>query len=159
MPPEKVLIVLDDFAEQREGVHIRLLAALITASRFCSDLSKRHELAAMLAKPCYFDVPKDYLENALVGPFDTGRGIKEQNEFIAFDAHRIGAPTQAAGEMVLDFVKSFSRIKKYPSIPSDILEKTFRKDIYDKATRLENDASRSAMPASQLLSDRLPAAC
>ena len=159
MPPEKVLIVLEDFAEQRESVHIRLLAALITASRFCSDLSKRHELAAMLAKPCYFDVPKDHLENALVGPFDTGKGIKEQNEFIAFDAHRIGAPTQAAGEMVLDFVKSFSRIKKYSSIPSDILEKTFRKDIYDKATRLENDASRSAMPASQLLSDRLPAAC
>lgn len=156
-PPEKVLIVLDDFAEQRESIHVRLLAALIAASQFCSDLSKRHELAAMLAKPCYFDVPQSYLENALVGPFDTGRGLKKQDEFITFDAHTIGAPTQAAGKMVLDFVKSFSRVKKNPPLPSDILEKTFRKDIYDQATRLENDTSRSAIPASQALSSRLQA--
>jgi ABC-type nitrate/sulfonate/bicarbonate transport system substrate-binding protein len=150
--PEKVVLVLDDFAEQKESVHLRLLAALITASRFCSDPSNRRELATILAKPCYFDVPEDYLKNALVGPFDTGRGIREQNEFIAFDAHAIGAPTQNAGRLVLDLVKSCSRVTKNPSFPSDVIEKTFRKDIYDKATRLENNEKRSAVPASKVLS-------
>jgi ABC-type nitrate/sulfonate/bicarbonate transport system substrate-binding protein len=141
--PEKVLLVLEDFAEQRESVHLRLLAALIAASRFCEDLSHRQSLAAMLAKPCYFDVPEDYLKNALTGPFDTGRGIKKQNSFITYDAQAIGAPTQAAGRMVFDLVKSFGCATKSP-LSSDVIEKTFRKDIYDKATRLECDNTRRA---------------
>jgi ABC-type nitrate/sulfonate/bicarbonate transport system substrate-binding protein len=143
--PEKVLLVLEDFAEQRESAHLSLLAALITASRFCEDLSNRSVLAAMLAKPCYFDVPVEYLRNALIGPLDTGRGIKEQNSFITYDAQKIGAPSPATGRLVLDLMKSFGRITKPFSFPSDVIEKTFRKDIYDKATRLESDVRRSAV--------------
>lgn len=135
--PEKVLLVLEDFAQEKEDVHLRLLAALIAASRFCDDLSKREELATMLAKPCYFDVPEDFLKNALVGPLDTGRGIKTQDTFIAYDSATIGAPTQNAGRMVLDLVKSFEPKNKAHLFPSDVIEKTFRKNIYDKATRLE----------------------
>jgi len=33
--PEKALLVLQEFAERREDEHLRLLAALIEASRFC----------------------------------------------------------------------------------------------------------------------------
>jgi len=143
--PEKVLLVLKDFAEQRESVHVRLLAALIAASRFCENLSNRGQLAAMLAKPCYFDVPEDYLKNALVGPFDSGRGIKKQENFISFDAQTIGAPTQATGRMVLDLFKALDRRPSKISLSSDVIEKTFRKDIYDKATRLELNQRRSAV--------------
>lgn len=151
--PEKVLLVMEEFAEQRESVHLRLLAALITASRFCEEPSNRSDLASMLAKPSYFDVPVDYLRNALVGPFDTGRGILEQSNFITYDAQKIGAPTQAAGRAVLELVKSFGRTTKVPSFSSDVIEKTFRQDIYEKATRLEqNTRNRAAQ-----LSPGLPA--
>jgi len=135
--PEKALLVLEDFAEERENAHLRLLAALIAASRFCDDPANRPDLATMLAKKCYFDVPKDYLKNALVGPFQTGRGISQQDTFIAFDAASIGAPTRAAGQSMLDLVRSFGRTTKVPPFPADLIEKTFRQDIYDQATRLE----------------------
>jgi ABC-type nitrate/sulfonate/bicarbonate transport system substrate-binding protein len=144
--PEKVLLVLEDFAEQRESVHLRLLAALITASRFCEDLSKRDELSAMLAQPCYFDVPVHYLQNVLVGPFDSGRGIKKQDALISFDAQTIGAPTQNAGHKVLDMLKSFGRTANAASLPADVIKKTFRKDIYDKATTLEQTERRRTAP-------------
>jgi len=153
LPPEKVLVVLEDFAEQRESVHLRLLAALITAGRFCEEPGNRAELAAILAKPCYFDVPVDYLRNALVGPFDSGRKITEQSSFITYDAQKIGAPTLAAGRAVLDLVKSFGRTTKVSSFPSDVIEKTFRQDIYDKAIRLErNPSDYSVQSATELLS-------
>jgi len=146
--PEKVLLVMEEFAEQRESVHLRLLAALITASRFCEEPSNRNDLASMLAKPSYFDVPVDYLRNALVGPFDTGRGIVEQSSFITYDAQKIGAPTLVAGRMVMDLVKSFGHATKVPSFSSNVIEKTFRQDIYEKATRLERDAKGGAVQPS-----------
>ena len=147
--PEKVLLVLEDFASEREAVHLRLLAALIAASRFCEEPANRNELATFLAKRCYFDVPKDYLKNALVGPFDTGRGIKKQDTFIAFDAASIGAPTQAAGQQMLDLVRSFGRTANVPPFPSDLIEKTFRQDIYDQATRFEqSQKSRSSITSA-----------
>ena len=137
MQPEKVLLVLEEFATEKNGVHLRLLAALIKASRFCDDPANRSALATMLAKPGYLDVPEDYLNNALVGPLNTGRGIKSLDTFITYDAEKVGAPTPAAGQMVLDLVRSFGRTAKLPPLPSDVIEKTFRKDIYDQAIRFE----------------------
>jgi len=154
--PEKVLLVLEDFAHERESSHLRLLAALMAASRFCEDLSRREELATMLAKPCYFDVPEDFLKNALVGPLDTGRGIKKQDTFITFDAATIGVPTQSAGRMVLDLVKSFGPKTNAPSFPTDVIEKTFRKNIYDKATRLDQPKKPGPLLAFQEGADSTP---
>jgi len=164
--PEKVLLVLEDFASERENVHLRLLAALMAASHFCDAPGNRNDLAAMLAKRCYFDVPKEYLKNALVGPFDTGRGIKKQDTFIAFDASIIGAPTQLAGQQMLDLVRSFGRTAKVPPFPSDLVDKTFRKDIYDQATHFEQSRNLGPVGAAPRhpntwpqASDRTVAAC
>jgi ABC-type nitrate/sulfonate/bicarbonate transport system substrate-binding protein len=137
MQPEKVLLVLEDFASEKHAVHLRLLAALIRASRFCDDPANRGMLATMLAKPCYLDVPEGYLNNALVGPINTGRGIKRLDTFITYDAGKIGAPTQAAGQTVLDLVKSFGRTTKVPALSSEVIGKTFREDIYDQAMSFE----------------------
>ena len=54
--PEKVLLVLQDFAEKREEEHLRMIAALIEAGRYCDQPEHRSELARMLAQPAYFDV-------------------------------------------------------------------------------------------------------
>jgi len=148
LQPEKVLLVLEDFASERNAVHLRLLAALIRASRFCDEPANRNALAAMLAKPCYLDVPADYLKNALVGPLNTGRGIKQLDTFITYDAAKIGAPTQASGQMVLDLVKSFARTTKVPPLPGNVIEKTFREDIYNQATCFEQSCNSRPSPAA-----------
>ena len=147
--PEKILLVLENFAKQRANAHLRLLAALIAGCRFCEDLSKRDELIAMLAKPCYFDVPREYLKNSLIGPFDTAHGINKLDTFISFGAGTIGAPTQAAGQKVLKLVKSFGPSPKAPSCSSNIIENIFRNDIYDQATRLEQNHTKGLNTAAR----------
>ena len=90
--PEKVLLVLQDFARNREEEHVRMLAALIEASQFCDIRANRPELARILAQPQYFDVDRQLLANALVGPFESGRGRRVINDFVIYDAWRRALP-------------------------------------------------------------------
>ena len=89
--PEKVLLVLREFAEKREAEHLRMLAALIAASQFCALPENRPELARMLAQPCYFNVDKKLLTNSLVGPFESGHGRRSVKDFVIYDALQAGA--------------------------------------------------------------------
>jgi ABC-type nitrate/sulfonate/bicarbonate transport system substrate-binding protein len=54
--PEKVLLVLEQFAEQREDEHIALVAALAEASIYCEAPANRPALARMLSDSRYLDV-------------------------------------------------------------------------------------------------------
>ncbi len=155
--PEKVLLVLQEFAEKREEEHLRLIAALIEASEFCDQPSNRPELARMLAQSRYFDVPEDHLANSLVGPFYNGRQQRPVPDFVHYDALKAGAPTRAMGKWVFDLVKTLGPEAELPALRSDVIGKVFREDIFRKALALvgpapghgtrENGAAVPADPA------------
>jgi ABC-type nitrate/sulfonate/bicarbonate transport system substrate-binding protein len=134
--PEKVLLVLQEFAEKREEEHVRLLAALIEASQFCDVPGNRPELSRILAQPQYSDVDQRWLANALVGPFETGRGQLDTNEFVIYDALRVGSPTHARGKWVLDLVRSLADSEPTSALRPEIIGKVFRPDIFDKAATM-----------------------
>lgn len=133
--PEKVLLVLQEFAEKREEEHLRMIVALIEASRFCDVPENRPELARMLAQPRYFDVDKKLLVNALVGPFDFGHGRRSVKDFVIYDAMRVGAPTRATGKWVFDLVRNLGGNDSNPALRSEIIPKVFREDIFQKAVK------------------------
>ena len=143
----KVLLVLKDFAEHREEAHLRLIAALIEASRFCDDPAHRKELVRLLSRPGYFDVHPDCLSNSLVGPFNTGRETKSHSNLVTYDALEIGAPTQAVGRLVYDMVKSLSRENDLPRLQPESIKQTFRKDIYDRAVKIA-EVGQYVLPAA-----------
>jgi ABC-type nitrate/sulfonate/bicarbonate transport system substrate-binding protein len=134
--PEKVLLVLRDFAEKREEEHLRMLVALIEASQFCDAPENRPELARMLAQPRYFNVDKKLLANTLVGPFESGHGRRPVRDFVIYDALKAGAPSRATGKWVFDLVRNLGGNDANPALRSEIIPKIFREDIFQKAVKL-----------------------
>jgi ABC-type nitrate/sulfonate/bicarbonate transport system substrate-binding protein len=133
--PEKVLLVLQEFVDTRPDEHLQLLAALMEASVFCEDPGHRRELVRLLAQPRYFDVPADYLANALVGPFDPGLGSATSENLIAYDARKVGRPDRASGRWVLDLVRTLSGPAENALKP-EMIGKVFRCDLYEQARQL-----------------------
>jgi ABC-type nitrate/sulfonate/bicarbonate transport system substrate-binding protein len=131
--PEKVLLVLQDFAEKREEEHLRMIAALIEAGRYCDQAENRPELAKILARPEYFDVEPALLTNALVGPYDTGRGVRPVDEFVIYDASRASEPTRAKARWVFDLVRELGGEKSQGVLRPEMIAKVFREDIYRQA--------------------------
>lgn len=138
--PEKVLLVLQEFAENREEEHLHLIAALIEASRFCDQPGNRPALARMLAARRYFDVPEEQLMNSLVGPFETGRGQRRIPDFATFDALKSGAPTRAMGRKTLDLVRALGPREVCPALRPEVVGRVFRHQIYEKALALTGGA-------------------
>jgi hypothetical protein len=147
------LLVLQEFVEKREEEHLRMIAALIEASQFCDVPENRRELARMLAQRKYFDVNKRLLANALVGPFESGRGRRAVKDFVIYDALRAGAPTRSKGKWVFDLVRTLGGNGAVPALRSEIISRVFREDIFQKAARLCNAAQRPSAEASPFLSE------
>jgi two-component system, oxyanion-binding sensor len=134
--PEKVLLVLQEFAEKREEEHLGLIAALIEASQFCDAPENRPVLAKMLAQSRYFDVPEDFLINSLVGPFNFGHGQRTVSDFVIYNALKAGAPSRAMGRWVFDLVRALGPGTDLPALRSDVIAKVFREDIFKEAVKL-----------------------
>ncbi|HVY72070.1 MAG TPA: CmpA/NrtA family ABC transporter substrate-binding protein [Verrucomicrobiae bacterium] len=134
--PEKVLLVLQDFAEKRAEEHLRLIAALIEASQFCDQPENRPELARMLSQSRYFDVSEELLRKALVGPLDAGHGRQFDGKFVVFDSLQIGAPTRAMGRRTFDLVRTLGPGETNPALHTDVIGKVFREDIFEQAKQL-----------------------
>lgn len=134
--PEKVLLVLQDFAEQREEEHLRMIAALIEAGRYCDVPENRPELARMLAQPAYFDVSRELLANALVGPYQTGHGGRRVEDFVIYDTLKAGAPTRAKGKWVFDLVRTLGGESSNKVLRPEMITKVFREDIFQQAAAL-----------------------
>ncbi|EIP98383.1 ABC-type nitrate/sulfonate/bicarbonate transport system, periplasmic component [Opitutaceae bacterium TAV1] len=147
--PEKALVVLQDFAERREEEHLRMIAALMEASRFCDDPANRPEVVRILARPAWFDLDPACLRNALVGPFDSGRGHAGGfGEVIRYDAFDIGAPSRSRGRQVLDMVNELHPQGDARPFHADIIGKLFRHDIYNQARALADpNAASGVAPA------------
>ena len=144
--PEKVLLVLQEFAERRPEEHLRLLAALIEASVFCDDPANRPELVRMLAQPRYFDVPRDHLANSLVGPFSPGLGSASSDNLIVFDARSVGDPSRIRASWIYDLVATLGKPAAAGALHPDVLPKVFRHDLYAEAMRLAGLSATAPTP-------------
>ena len=152
--PEKALMVLQDFAEQREDEHLRLIAAIVEAGRYCADPANRREMVRILAKPAYFDVDERYLANALIGPFAAANSACDGASIIDYDPQAHGMPTKARGRWIVDLVRSLRSGPPVPALNTDVSAKIFRQDIFSKALKLGNAhtpaANRRGTKATEL---------
>jgi len=139
--PEKVLLVLQDFAEKREEEHLRMIAALIEAGQYCDRPGNRREVVRMLAQPKYFEVEPAILANALVGPYETGRGSRAVEDLIIYDALKAGAPTRDKGRWVYDLVRTLCRAEPNPARP-EIVAQLFREDLFRRALAFTSERAR-----------------
>ncbi|MEI9897213.1 MAG: CmpA/NrtA family ABC transporter substrate-binding protein [Chthoniobacter sp.] len=150
--PEKVLLVLEEFAEQHPEEHLAMVAALVEASIFCETPANRPALARMLAHSRYLDVPVSAVAKSLVGPLETGRGSLDVDDFITF--HRGGAnvPDRAKGRQVFNDVRLHPSAQQCRALRPDAIGRIFREDLYHRAVELTGPReSAPVTPRSQRL--------
>ena len=143
--PEKVLMVRSDFAEQRHGEHLAMIAALAKAAKLCDDPAFRPELVRLLSRREYLNVPARVIQSSLVGPFDYGHGrTGPADGFISF--HRNGAnnPTPAKAAWLINGFNRHHFLPDGKVVPSEIGASVFRSDIFlqaGKSTSRQHDTA------------------
>lgn len=120
--PDKALVVLREFVETHEELHLCLVAALIDAGRFCEVPVNRSELARWLARSGSFDLSVACLERALA----------ESNGSVA-PVSRIGSPTRTTGRRLLEHLCDSGGPGQPLPLPRAILHQLFRQDLHDRA--------------------------
>lgn len=134
MHPEKVFLVRADFESDRPEEHLRLLAALIEAGRWCDRPANRAGLATLLASPEFIGVPVNALKNALLGPYQLSpdRSTNAENA-ILFHSNGADRPTNAKAQWVVDAIRRHGLGQKLPQLSDAELAALFRSDLYDRA--------------------------
>ena len=70
--PEKVLAVSERFARQQPGILPGLVRAVLRGCAWCQDSKNRDELAGMLARPEYMNLPAALIQKSLLLGRDLG---------------------------------------------------------------------------------------
>lgn len=128
--PENILLVLEEFAQERAEEHLAMIAALIEASAICENPANRPELIRVLAQPRYLDVPGTLLERSLLGTLKTGRTGREIGGFITLCGGDANVPDRAKGRRVFDQIHSTSAGKRSRSLRPGIIGRIFREDLH-----------------------------
>ena len=72
--PEKSLALRADFVERNPKAVEALLMAVIEAQQWCDDFANRDEMAGIVSKRAWFNVPKADIVGRLMGEYDYGNG-------------------------------------------------------------------------------------
>jgi ABC-type nitrate/sulfonate/bicarbonate transport system substrate-binding protein len=135
--PEKVLMVRADFAAERAEEHVKLIAALLEACAFCDRPENAERIMETLAQPSYLDAPIHALRMSMSGTFDFGFGrVEKDRDFHIFSRGDANRPTPQKAEWVLQQLSLSGLIPDPDAVPSGLLERTFRNDIFEEAERL-----------------------
>jgi ABC-type nitrate/sulfonate/bicarbonate transport system substrate-binding protein len=129
---EKVVMLRRQTAERNADAHIALIKALDAAAAWCDEPSHRPDLAKMLAKTEYLNLPVEILTPALSGSFDTGVGREEIPDFLVFHRGGTNRPTVSQAESIQNDLISAGIINSN-LITQDLPKRIFREDIYNNA--------------------------
>ena len=133
--PEKALLVLEKFDEERREEHLAMIGALIEAGLYCEQPSNRPELIRMLAQPRYLDVDESLLRNSLIGPFDTGRGRRAIGDFIVFGREGANIPDRLKGRLTFKAIRRLRVAQSCKALRPDVIGRIFRQDLFHEAGR------------------------
>ncbi|MDZ4289686.1 MAG: CmpA/NrtA family ABC transporter substrate-binding protein [Prosthecobacter sp.] len=100
--PEKVLLMVEKFAQQHRDQAAAITAALADACAFCDAKENRPEVVRILNDSGYFSGCEDILKVSLVGPFDLGTGKSmDASTFHIFHRREANVPTSERGRWLL----------------------------------------------------------
>jgi two-component system, oxyanion-binding sensor len=134
--PEKVIGMRVDWAEAHPEELTALIRALDGAARWVDQPENRAELAALLARPEYLDVPAASIARALTGRliFDPGGEPKPVEDFLVF--HRKSANFPWVSHALWLYAQMVRWRQVAPSKAAEAaVRRVFRPDLYRRAMR------------------------
>lgn len=135
-PVEKVLMVTERFAQEREAEHLALIAALTEACAWCDDPNNREMVAQLLGTSTYINQSTHVISPTLSGNFDCGHGrVVNVPDFHVFHRHGANIPTAHKAEALQRDLVSAGLLKSAQAEPT-LSAQLFREDIFQAANRL-----------------------
>jgi two-component system, oxyanion-binding sensor len=150
--PEKVLMVRNDFADNRADEHERLVAALIEACAFCDQPINRPLISEMLAQPQYVNAPTDCLKNILGTEESESGSAANPAPLNIFYKYNANEPTDDKAAWVLGHLYEMieQRALQLPSSERmPILKNVFRRDIFQRARNVVFDHTQALMAEAE----------
>jgi ABC-type nitrate/sulfonate/bicarbonate transport system substrate-binding protein len=144
--PEKILLVLREFAEQRAMEHLAMIAAILEASLFCQAPENREELVRILAQPTYLDMDPGFLSNCLIGPFNAGKRHRVIDDLVIYSGRGANVPSRDKAKWVYEEIDAHCAPRNTPAFRRDVMRKVFREDIYWDAVDLVETVSPGLIP-------------
>ena len=133
---EKVLMVREDFAESRDAEHRALLRALASASELCTRPEFRSELVSLLARREYLNLSAKVVE--------LGLGATEAPMFPILHGTNVHEPSADKALWLLEGFHRHGLIPASLPVPDDLVERTFRVDLFEQTFGVSSAQSAGA---------------
>jgi nitrate/nitrite transport system ATP-binding protein len=134
--PGKVLGVREDWAEKYPQTHKALVKALLEACEFCDDMRNREELAKILSRPEYLNLPLETIRPGLVAPVDKGDGKQAQYlpTYYQFYVNQTNYPDRSETLWILTQMARWGLVS-FPKNWVEVIDKVCRTDVFGAAAR------------------------
>jgi len=134
--PEKSLAVRADFTEKNPKAAMAVLMAVMDAQQWCDKMENKDELATILGKRQWFNVPPADIVNRLKGDIDygDGRNVKGSDQLMKFWKGGVSYPYQSHELWFL------TENQRWGKLPADldtkaIIGKVNREDLWREAAK------------------------
>jgi nitrate/nitrite transport system substrate-binding protein len=138
--PEKVLGVTRTWAEANPETHLNLLCALLEAARWADDGHNRVQLAELLARPQYLDVPLDLIRAPLLGRYRYAADEPERflPDFNVFARYAANFPWHSHGRYFLHQMQAAEQLPQPIAGENALLASVYQTDLYRQAAERLN---------------------
>jgi bicarbonate transport system substrate-binding protein len=140
--PEEYFAIRADWVDRHPKATKALLKGLMEAQKWCDDKVNRKELAYILSRASYLNVPPSILENALMGKYQMGDGqqdIDDFNQAIKYWSTERGSVSYPYKSLDLWFITESVRWGFLPPSYLDnakaLIDKVNREDLWKQAAK------------------------
>jgi ABC-type nitrate/sulfonate/bicarbonate transport system substrate-binding protein len=135
--PEKVLMVKNEFARERHGEHLALIAALIEACAFCDETGNSEEIANILSSPHYLGAPLSIIRASMGETFALGNNrFMHGTDFHIFSRNNTNEPGLDKAMWVMRSLQENPATRESAAFAAIRPADLFRPDIYREALSL-----------------------
>jgi ABC-type nitrate/sulfonate/bicarbonate transport system substrate-binding protein len=148
MHPEKVLMVRREFARSRSDDHIRLIAALLEACRYCDAVENRAHVVETLSQKQYLNAATEALRLSLggldrdedpeEGPLAARGKLPNREDFTIFARNSTNEPSDDKAGWILDGLGDSGLCKDRRLLNRASVLEVFSTEPYNEALRFCN---------------------
>jgi nitrate/nitrite transport system ATP-binding protein len=133
--PEKVIGMRETWQQNNPTTCVAIVKAILEACDYCDEPRHRQEIVDLLSQREYLNVPPQYLNPSLIGPFDRGGDIPPATipRFHQFHIDNTNCPRRIEGLWILTQLARWG-ITPFPKNRLEVLERVRRVDLFLQAS-------------------------
>lgn len=138
--PEKVLGITQAWAQTNPDTHLNLLCALLEAAQWADNGHNRIQLAELLARPQYLDMPLALIRAPLLGRYRYAMDEPERflPDFNVFARYAANFPWHSHGRYFLNQMQAAGQLPHSIAGERALLANVYRTDLYRQTAQRLN---------------------